>query len=119
MSVKEIAGEDGKPDLLISMDKTKLDSIGKPAIGAFLRKLQVYKSLGDLESAKKMYDHYSEVTDVGSFPFAKWRDIIVDRKTPRKVQVQANTVIKGKSKQLQNPFVDKQLSFNIDFLSSS
>ena len=47
VSVKEVTGEDGKPDLLLIMDKNKVESVGKPAIGQFLKKLQVYKSLGD------------------------------------------------------------------------
>ncbi len=61
VTVKEVKGEDGRPDLLLSMDRKKLNGVGKPAIGEFLTKLQVYKSTGDLEAAKKMYDHYSEV----------------------------------------------------------
>ena len=45
-------GEDGNPDLLLTMDKSKLVSVGKPAMGEFLKKLQVFKSLGDVASAK-------------------------------------------------------------------
>ena len=41
MTVKEVVGEDGEPDLLLSMDRTKIKSVGKPALGAFLQKLQV------------------------------------------------------------------------------
>ena len=37
----KVRGEDGKPDLLITMDKTKLRSVAAPAIANFLRKLQV------------------------------------------------------------------------------
>ena len=88
VQIKETRGEDGNPDLLLTMDRSKLESVGKPAIGEFLKKLQVYKSMGDFESAKRMYDHFSEVRDDGPFPFANWRDIVVARKPPRKIMVQ-------------------------------
>ena len=34
-------GSDGKPDVLITLDREKIESVGRPAIGNFLRKLQV------------------------------------------------------------------------------
>ena len=52
VDVKELKGEDGNPDLLLTMDRSKLVSVGKPAMGEFLKKLQVLKSLGDVASAK-------------------------------------------------------------------
>ena len=92
VKVKEVLGEDGKPDLLLTMDKSKVESVGKPAIGQFLKKLQVYKSLGDFETADEMFTKFSKVTD----QWLQWRDIVVDRKQPRKMKVQANTIIRGK-----------------------
>ena len=91
VKVKEVVGDDGKPDLLLTMDKSKVESVGKPAIGQFLKKLQVYKSLGDFESADEMFTKLSKITD----QWLQWRDIVVDRKQPRKMKVQANTIIKG------------------------
>merc|ERR1711944_243150 len=90
VKTQEVIGEDGKPDLLLSMDRSKLEVIGKPAIGEFLKKLQVYKSTGDVETASKMFEKYSKVNE----QWLQWRDIVISRKQPRKMKVQANTIIK-------------------------
>jgi len=89
LTVKEVVGEDGKPDMLITMDREKILTVGKTAIAAFLLKLQVYKSTGDICNAKKMYDRYSEVSE----PWASRRQIVVDRKQPRVILVQGNTIL--------------------------
>ena len=41
VSVERTVGSDGNPDILIRLDRTKIKSIGKKAIGNFLQKLQV------------------------------------------------------------------------------
>lgn len=41
IKVEQIVGDDGKPDLQFKMDKSKLKSIGLPAVRNFLLKLQV------------------------------------------------------------------------------
>lgn len=43
VTIEEVTGEDGKPDLKFRLDRTKIDSVGKPAIGEFLKQLQVGK----------------------------------------------------------------------------
>ena len=36
--MKEVTGEDGKPDLLISLDREKINTVGQEAIAKFSRR---------------------------------------------------------------------------------
>jgi len=89
LQVKDVEGEDGAPDLFITMDREKVATVGQPAIAAFLQKLNVLKATGDIVKAKEMYSKYSEVGEL----WAKRRDVVVARKQPRMILVQANTVL--------------------------
>lgn len=50
VAIEETVGEDGKPDLRISVDRTKVDTVGRKAISDFLVKLQV-----NIDLASKRY----------------------------------------------------------------
>jgi len=41
IKIEELTGADGKPDLQITIDKTKINTVGHEAIKNFLMKLQV------------------------------------------------------------------------------
>lgn len=91
VTIKETVGEDGFPDLLLSIDRSKISTVGKEAMGSFLKKLQVYRSIGDITSARQMFDKYSHVPDCGPYPFAKWHEIVVQRRQPRIILTMPNT----------------------------
>ena len=54
VTIKETVGEDGQPDLLLSMDRSKLMTVGHPAIADFLTKLQIFKSTADIVAANEV-----------------------------------------------------------------
>lgn len=47
VSIKATKDEKGREDLLLSLDRSKIATVGKEAIGNFLRKLQVILSISD------------------------------------------------------------------------
>ncbi|KAK4506981.1 hypothetical protein PRZ48_000715 [Zasmidium cellare] len=84
--------KDDLSDLTIRLDRSKIDSHGRPAVNKFLQKLQVYKATADFENGKALYEEYTNVNDW----FAKKvRPIVVKSAKPRKVFVQANTILEG------------------------
>jgi dipeptidyl-peptidase III len=88
-------------DLLITVHRDRILTDGKEAIKNFLNKLQVYKSEGDYATASEMYNKYSTVDEAGAYPFAKWREIVLSKKKPRLILVQANTEVAGDKVELK------------------
>lgn len=90
VTITQTVGEDGKPDLLFKLDKLKIDSVGKPAVGAFLRKLQAYKSTGNFVEGSEYFNTIGAVNE----EHIKWRKILIDRRQPRRLLVQHNTELR-------------------------
>ncbi|XGW21770.1 hypothetical protein V3C99_004603 [Haemonchus contortus] len=92
VTITDCVGDDGKPDLKFKLDRKKIDSVGRPAVTEFLRKLQAYKSTADLEGGTKLFESYGKITERE----LRWRDICIARRKPRRIFVQANTKINDK-----------------------
>ncbi|XP_076464886.1 dipeptidyl peptidase 3-like [Babylonia areolata] len=101
VSIDRVQGEDKEPDLRVKLDRSKIISVGKPAIGKFLCKLQVYKSTADVEAGQAMYKFYSDVNNSSQPHFLSLRSIVLARKQPRRMFVQHHTVEQGGQVQLK------------------
>ncbi|ORX95391.1 dipeptidyl-peptidase III [Basidiobolus meristosporus CBS 931.73] len=84
-------------DAVITLDRSKIHSVGMPAMHAFLQKLQIYKATADFEAGSALYAEMTRVPD----EWKSLRDIVISHKQPRKLFVQANTVLVGDSVELR------------------
>lgn len=77
-------------DLEIHLDRSKILTSGRKAVEKYLQKLHIYKSTADFEAGKSLYD---DITGVDNWWADKVRPVVLSKKTPRKVFVQANTFL--------------------------
>lgn len=84
--------KDDLSDVEIYLDRTKIESHGRPAVNRFLQKLNVYKSTADQKGGLEFYKKY---TTVDEWFATKLRPEVVRQAKPRKVFVQANTFLEG------------------------
>jgi len=81
----ELGGDDG---FLIHLNQEGLVKHGKELIRQLLVVLQTYKSSGANDRGLKFYNEYSEVSDF----FLKVRDIVQEKKKPRRIELNNNIV---------------------------
>jgi len=79
-------------EAIIHVDRQKINSVGKKAVGDFLQRLQVYKATADFAAASAMYDKYTTVPD----DWLPLRDLVIEKRQPRKIFVQPNTSVDAK-----------------------
>ncbi|GAA5805626.1 hypothetical protein HPULCUR_011147 [Helicostylum pulchrum] len=79
---------DGKDSLEIHLDRSKIRSVGAPAVSNFLTKLQIYKATADEVDGTKLYLEATRVPD----DWNTIRDTVISSKQPRKSFVQGNTI---------------------------
>lgn len=87
VSIDKGYDEQGEATLAIRLDRTKIKTVGRPAVAAFLEKLQVFKATADVEQGSSMYLETTRVPD----DWLAMRNTVIRNKQPRKVYVQGNT----------------------------
>ncbi|KAM0814514.1 putative Peptidase family M49 [Seiridium cardinale] len=81
--------------LTIKLDRSKILTVGRKAVGDYLQKIHVYKSTADVEGGNKLFLGMTDVDP--EFWGKKVRDEVLRVKQPRKVFVQANTYLDEKT----------------------
>ncbi|KAM0287009.1 hypothetical protein ACHAQH_000694 [Verticillium albo-atrum] len=83
--------KDDLSDLQIKLDRSKILTTGRDAVGKYLQKIHIYKATADVEAGTAFY---KEMTNVDmDFWGTKLRNVVLQNKQPRKVFVQANTYL--------------------------
>ncbi|KAJ3579685.1 hypothetical protein NPX13_g886 [Xylaria arbuscula] len=82
---------DSLKDAVIKLDRSKIPTVGRKAVGEYLQKLHIYKSTADVEAGTKFFGDMTNVDP--EFWGKKVRDEVLANKQPRKVFVQANTFL--------------------------
>jgi dipeptidyl-peptidase-3 len=77
--------------LIVRIDRAKIRSHAKPALGRMLLRLHMYRSTADVKSCRDYYEDLSKVDSV----YLEWRDVVLAQRQPRWVFVQANTFLQG------------------------
>ena len=78
-------------DLTIHLDRHKILTAGRAAVGEYLQKLHIYKSTADVDTG---INFFTDMTSVDpEYWGKKVRQVVLDNKQPRKVFVQPNTYL--------------------------
>jgi len=75
--------------LTVHIDRSKVLTHGKPAIGKLLLKLHIYRCTADVVACREYFEDLTRVDGI----FAEWRKIVIANKRPRQILVQANTFL--------------------------
>lgn len=83
--------------LVVRVDRSKLVTHGKPALGRMLLRLHMYRCTADVQACRPYYEELSRVegTDL------EWRKMVLAKNQPKWVFVQANTFLEGEEVKLK------------------
>jgi dipeptidyl-peptidase-3 len=77
--------------LIVRVDRSKINSHGKPALGQMLLRLHMYRCTADVKSCRDYYEDLSKVDG----NYLQWRKVVLASKLPKWVFVQANTFLEN------------------------
>ncbi|KAI1754488.1 peptidase family M49-domain-containing protein [Xylaria castorea] len=79
--------------LAVFVDRSKIASHGKKALGEMLLRLHMYRCTADVQACRQYYEDLSHVDDER----LRWRETVLANKPPPLLNVQANTFVEGSS----------------------
>lgn len=77
--------------LTVHVDRSKMISHGKPALGQMLLRLHMYRCTADVEACRTYYEDLSRVDG----EYLAWREVAIANKPPPMVFAHANTFLEG------------------------
>ena len=86
-----------KQNLTVRVDRSKILTHGKPALGRMLLRLHMYRCTADAESCRRYYEELSRVDG----KYVEWRETVLANKPPPLTFVHANTFLKGNTVMLK------------------
>lgn len=85
----QIEYSDANASLTVKVDRARMISHGKPALGRMLLRLHMYRCTADVKACRHFYEELSQVDG----EYMRWRDIVLAQKQPKWKYVQANTFL--------------------------
>lgn len=90
----ELTEKDGKEYFYVNLNREKFRTEGHEAIKTFLNKLHILKCVGDYDTANEWFGNYMKVDQY----FLKLRQIALDNKAPRRLELEHNLVLNTEGK---------------------
>ncbi|MCJ1394980.1 hypothetical protein MMC18_007861, partial [Xylographa bjoerkii] len=75
--------------LTVHVDRSKILTHGKPALGKLLLRLHIWRCTADVVACRPWFEALTKVDGI----FAEWRKTVLATKMPRQILVQANTFL--------------------------
>lgn len=86
-----VAHNKPKKCLKVQVDRSKIRTHGKPALGKMLLHLHMFRCTADAEGCRTYYEELSRVDE----EYVGWRETVLANKPPPLIFVHANTFLDG------------------------